>query len=135
MDWLAKWLGVPYLGYQGYFILDVGEHTYTMWSSHGGSGATTDGGRITAAQKAHLVADADIYLSAHVHEPIYKPKAKFYFDKKEQRIVKKTMHYCICGSFLDYFGSYGEMKAYAPTRSKPIRLNLYADRDFIYVDQ
>ena len=50
MEWLARWLEVPYLGYQHIFH-GINDTPYTCWSNHGKSGAATFGGKCFAKTK------------------------------------------------------------------------------------
>lgn len=134
MEWLARWLEVPYLGYQAYFSWYVNDIPYTCWSNHGKSGAATFGGKVNASQKQREVHNCDLSLSGHIHEPTWSHKSFFEIDPTSLEVIKKTNWFVTVGGFLDYFGGYPEMKALSPTLVRPIRISLFADTKFIKID-
>lgn len=134
MEWLARWLEVPYLGYQAYFYWTVRGIPYTCWSSHGKGGAQTFGGKVNGAQKQRDVHNCDLSLSGHIHEPTSSHRSFFEIDPSTMQVVKKTQWFVTVGGFLDYFGAYPEMKALSPTATRPIRISLFADEKFIKID-
>lgn len=134
MQWLARWLGVPYLGWQAFTEFQVGDQSYLVHSFHGRSSAQTPGGLINAAYKLMHHVEADIYLSGHVHDPIYDSTARFVRKPGTNKMVKKYYHFFICTAWLDYFGGYADMKALRPSMIKPMRLRLMADKHHVYVE-
>lgn len=134
MEWLARWLNVPYLGWQAFTEIRVGEQSYLIHSFHGKSSAQTAGGLLNAAQKIMHQVEADIYLSGHVHDPIYDSTARLVKKPGTDRIVKKLYHFFICTAWMDYFGGYADMKALRPGTIRPMRLRLMADKHHVYAE-
>lgn len=134
MEWLARWLGVPYLGWQAFTRITVGKQSYLVHSYHGKSSAATIGGQLNAAIKLLSQVDADLYLSGHTHGPAYVKIPRLVEDRKTKRIVRKLHHFYICTAWLDYFGGYAEMKALPPGQVAPSRIRLYADQHHIKVE-
>jgi UDP-2,3-diacylglucosamine pyrophosphatase LpxH len=130
---LARSLGVPYLGYQGYLKLNVGEQTYHAITFHGRSGARTHGGKINAAHKMNRVANVDLYISGHTHVLDSSHDIIMEIDDETNEIVYRRRYYVIAGSFLSYWGGYPEMKAYSVADQGAMRIDLYKDRHKIKV--
>lgn len=130
---LAKLLGVPYLGYQGYWLFDLGPEQYRMLSFHGKSAATTRAGRLNAVRRLNQVADADLYVMGHVHDICYEPDYLWVIDERTGEVVRRTRHYVIAGSLLSYFGGYPEMAGYPPGPVGLVRVDLMKDRHEIIV--
>lgn len=125
---VAKELGVPYLGWSGYFAFYVGSEKYTAFTFHGASGAGTPGGRINSIRKLRDVAhDMDMYFMGHVHSKQYDSDSVYYVDPATDTIKSKERHYIIGGSLLSYFGSYAEMMGLAPAPQGLVRVDLYKD--------
>jgi len=58
---LASKLGVPYMGYAGFIKLRVGKNNYSMYVTHGASGASTPEGKLRAIRRLGESFDADVY--------------------------------------------------------------------------
>jgi hypothetical protein len=128
MKLVAKELGVPYLGWSGYFKFVVGNETYKAFTFHGAGGAGTPGGRLNAIRKLRDVAhDMDMYFMGHVHSKQYDMDSVYYIDDATDTIKTKERHYIIGGSLLTYFGSYAEMSGFAPAPQGLVRVDLYKD--------
>ncbi len=134
MEWLAKWLDVPYLGWQAFTRFHVGKQSYLVHSFHGKSAAQTVGGQINAAVKLMNQVEADLYLSGHTHGPAYVKIPRFVEDTRRKEIVRKLHHFYVCTAWMDYFGGYAEMKALPPGQVAPSRIRLYADQHHIRVE-
>lgn len=115
MEDLCDDIGVPYLGYQGYIKLVVNDIVYHIMIYHGKSGSSTKGGKVNAAAKPNQIANVDLYMTGHVHDQIGFPDLIYEIDDETNTLVAKKRHYVICGSFLDYFGGYAEMKGLPPS--------------------
>lgn len=114
MEILANGLGVKYLGYQAYLVLRVGSQNYSVMAHHGTSSSSTPAGKLNAMRKLNRVALADLYLSGHVHKNLYDSDVLMMPDIEKEQVISFTRHYAIAGSFLDYWGGYGEMKLLSP---------------------
>jgi len=121
---IADELGVPYFGYQGYLSLQVGTQKYHIFAHHGVSNGTSPTGKITAIRQLNKVAQADIYLSGHTHAKLYDQDI-IYTINDEKAIVEPTVrHYVACGSFVEYWGTYPEMKLLSPASTGSIMIKL-----------
>lgn len=130
---VAKELGIPYLGWSGYFKFVIGDQVYTAFCHHGSGGAATPGGRLNAVRKLRDIAEVDIYFMGHVHSKQTDTDNVYYVDTKDDTIKAKERHYIIGGSLLSYFGSYAEMAALAPAPQGHVRVDLYSTQRRIKV--
>jgi predicted phosphodiesterase len=125
---IAKVLGCPYLRYAGFLRAYVNGIPYTIYATHGGSGASTTSGKINAVQKLALIADADVYLMGHVHDVGDFPRSQKVYDKKSKTIIDRRQHFVLTGNYLTYNDSYGEMKNYIPPKLGAPRIRLDGER-------
>lgn len=129
---MAKHIGVPYGGFGCFHVIKVGKERYTVYSSHGGSAATTTGGKFNALKRIADNVQADIVIMGHVHEPIFHSRLRF--NTNGQGKVTKEVQYLVSnGAYLDWWGSYGQVKAYSPNRQGNAKINLLGDRKQIEV--
>lgn len=134
MKIVADRLGIPYLGWSGYLIFEVGDQVYKVFCFHGASSSSTPAGRLNSIRKLRDVAhNMDLYLMGHVHSRQYDKDMVYDIDEKTGEIVAKKRHYVIGGSLLSYFGSYAEMKGLSPAEQGLVRIDLYKDKFHIHV--
>jgi UDP-2,3-diacylglucosamine pyrophosphatase LpxH len=115
MKELCRDLKIPYMGYQGFIKFVVNNIVYHIMCYHGTGGGTTKGGKINAAIKPSKVANVDVYITGHIHDQIITPDVIYEIDDDTNMLVAKKRMYVSCGSFVDYFGSYAEMKCLSPS--------------------
>lgn len=127
-------LSVPYLGYSCYQHLRVGKQTYTVYSTHGSSNATTPAGKINAAIRASSHADVDLVLYGHTHGLDTSAIVRESIDKRNKSIVVKDKRVVLTGSYLEYRGSYGEMMGYQPLKTGSPLIIFSADEHQIRVN-
>jgi hypothetical protein len=111
---MAKMLGVRYAGLGAVHYVLVGDQRYVGYSHHGGSGASTKGGKLQALLRMEQIVNADFYVQGHTHDTIYQARDHFELDKKSRTLVEKKKHFVNNGAYLDYWNSYGQIKAYSP---------------------
>ena len=97
-----------------------------VFGQHGSYGG---GRKLGAAMNAledldGIVANADILIRAHTHQPIQGSRNVFLFDERGS-IIKKTKYYFNSPSVLNY-GGYAYDKGYKPTDDTPCYLNVRA---------
>jgi len=128
MELLADQLGVPYFKYQGFIILKIKDQTYKVAFSHGVSSSTTPAGAMASMRKQASVIECDIYFSGHIH--IRKQDSDIYniVNVETGNIEKRTRKYMICGSFVEYWESYAEMKMYSPSDTGTVSVLFNADK-------
>jgi hypothetical protein len=111
---IAKMLGVPYGGVAAVHYILVGNQRYLGYSHHGGSGATTIGGKVNSLLRMEKIVDADFYIQGHTHDTIYQARQFMELDKRTRTLKERSRHFINNGAYLDYWGSYGQVKAYSP---------------------
>lgn len=116
---MSKALDVRYLGIGAILYMSVkgkkskrGQN-YTIYATHGFSGARTAGGKMNACMRLRDVVDADLYLHGHVHSLDHHTEEVFTIDRGNLQLKKK--HYVLTGGYLKYWGSYAQGKAYPPS--------------------
>lgn len=124
---IARELKINYLGFQGYLSIHVGEQSYSIMVAHGKGGASTPAGKLRAMRNLSKVAEADLYLSGHTHGRIYDYDLKNYIDEEEDIVKSKRIIYAVCGSFLEYWDGYAEMKLLSPSSTGVISITLDAE--------
>lgn len=113
---MADTLKVPYGAAGVVHYLLVGNQTYVGYSQHGGGGATTPTGKLTALLRlGDIISPCDFYIQGHTHETLYQAMESFRFDKRSRTIKKIRKHFINNGAYLNYWDSYGQIKAYKPT--------------------
>ncbi|MCP4651652.1 MAG: hypothetical protein GY853_16445 [PVC group bacterium] len=133
---IARRLDVPYLNNGGWVYITIeGEkqkQIYRIYLTHGASGATTAGGRINAVMRLKNITRADLYLHAHMHALLHEKESVYVIENASLKL--KEVHYVVTGSYLEYLGSYGQMKSYAPSGvSGSPKIKLHADLNRISV--
>ena len=113
---LAKDLGHKYLGYSGFLKLKVGKNNYTIYATHGSSGATLPYTKIKKLLDISSFIDADVYLMGHVHSLQTHTQEVKRVDKRARTIVIDKKYYVLTGHYLNYNDSYAEMKNMRPEK-------------------
>jgi len=124
MSELCDKLQVPYLGFQGYLLLNVNKHIHTVMLYHGKGGGSTPAGKLNAMYKASKVANVDLYLTGHTHTKMYDREQYYTIDKETGELITKTRHYATCGSMLNYWDNYSEMSLLPPEELGLISIEL-----------
>ena len=105
-----------YLGIARAHILKVGNQTYTLYTSHGASGARLPYTKIKGALDLEKIIDAEIYAMGHVHQLSHHIREYFAIDKRNKSVKKEKKHFILTGSYLDYWNSYAQVKSMEPSR-------------------
>lgn len=125
---MANLLSIPYSGYQGYSLIKVGNNVYKVGLFHGASGGCTPAGAVNAMRKQNVVTECDLYLSGHIHvkadgsDPYYK------INEETGELEIRSKKYVVCGSFVEYWESYAEMKALPPAETGTVKITLEAEK-------
>ena len=106
---------------------------YVIYAHHGSSGAMTDGGRLNAVKRLRNNADADIYIMAHVHKPMFTWDEEMAVSPRGVPHMRKR-YYVVNGAMLDRVVdweqpslNYAARGAMAPTPKRFARIRLGAD--------
>lgn len=106
---IARALDVPYLGYAGYIEIKTGKKLWSIYSTHGSTGAATTTGKMRKCHNLTDVARTDIYLMAHTHA--LAQERDNVGSIRYGRFTPVERHFVLTGSFLEY-GGYAEIKNY-----------------------
>lgn len=130
---LCRELDIPYLGYQGYIGLIVGEQTYSILVHHGVGSSSTPAGKLNAMRKLGNVAIADVYLSGHTHVKMHDSDVYMVIDYETGLVKPVKRDYVVCGSFLEYWGGYAEMNLLKPSATGVVSIIFYPDEKNVEV--
>ncbi len=115
---MAERLGVPYAGFEAFVRMKVKKFLYTIFATHGSTGARFAWTRMKALEDVMRHVDADIVLYAHTHD-------KLYHEVRYKGIAEKKKIGVLTGSFLkdDPYG-YAAMKNLPPVKTGLVVLEL-----------
>lgn len=130
---IARMLEVPYLRYGAFLRLLVNGIGYTVYATHGGSGAATSSGKLNAVKKMANFVEADVYLMGHMHDLLTESSVKKVLDLRNKVVRDRRQTFCVTGSFLTYEDSYSEMKCYSPGRIGSPRIRLSGESEDCHV--
>lgn len=128
MEILARQLNIPYSEYQGFVVIKINDNVYKIALYHGASTATTATGAIMSMRKQTDVVDADLYLSGHIHVKAEGSDPYYKINEETGDLELRSRKYVVCGSFVEYWGSYAEMKALQPAETGTAKIMLSSDR-------
>lgn len=132
---LSRELGF-YYAKEGSAIIDfrVKNQHYIVHAKHGATGAATSAGKMNGCLKMANYADADIFLHGHVHSLQHDVQMFRRFNLKNKVVDERERHFITTGGFLDWDGSYGELKGYAPLKKGMPTLHLDGNRFDVQVE-
>ena len=130
---MARELGVPYVGAGTMHLIRVGKQTYTGYSHHGGSGATTVGGKLNAMKRPAGFIDADFIINGHLHDCLHNSMDTFYLDLRSKTVKSRTKHLIQNGAYLNWWNTYGQVKAYEPGTKGNAQISFSGERKEIRV--
>ena len=132
MELIASQLNVPYLDYQGFHQILVGEQEYQMMSTHGVGCGRTTGSKVNSVERMADVAPLmDLFIAGHTH--IRHTHDDVRYVMQGGKLIPMKRYYVICGSFISYFGGYPEMKVLSPSSTGVTMIEFYADQHNIRV--
>lgn len=128
---IATSLGVPYLGHSAMHLWKVGKQEYSVFSTHGSSGARLSYSKIKSALDLQRLTDAQLILMGHVHS--LDNTSSIYYSVENGKVVEKERHVVLTGSFLGYVGSYAEQKNLPPAKLGTAVIYLLSKENKVYV--
>jgi len=121
---LSMMLKVPYLGVGAVHYFMVGDERYTMYTTHGSSGARLPHTKIANTIKMSSMIDCDIYAQGHVHQLSHHVQNYYTVNKRSKTVEESQKHYIITGSYLKHWGSYAHVSNMEPARNGSPKLKL-----------
>lgn len=128
-------LGVRNFGYAMYHLIKVGKQNYTAFSCHGASGARMPYTKIKSVIDLARFVSVEIIMMGHVHEVMASKFTYYTIDIGRRQKVKKDKHVILTGHFLEYEGSYAEMKNMSPSKTGAVKIVLSANKHDIHTSQ
>lgn len=111
---MCKELDIPYLQYGGFVKVRIRNNTYIIYITHGASGASLPYTKIRGVLEVGNFIDADIICYGHVHSlQVHAQEVK---KIKGNHVERDKKYYVLTGHYLNYEGSYAEMKGYRPEK-------------------
>ena len=130
---MAKYLGVPYLGYASWSILYVGDQSYTLYSLHGSTGSKYVYTKLKALVDIAHNFDADILAMGHVHELAEEAILVQRVDKSRKMVIERKKYLILTGSYLQYDDSYAQEKGYPMGKLGSPKIKLFSEKKDIHV--
>jgi hypothetical protein len=121
---LSSMLKIKYLGVGAAHIIRVGKQSYTLYTTHGNSGARMPHTKIANIIKANQMIDSEIYAQGHVHQLSHHVQNFYKINKSTRQIDEAQKHYILTGSYLKHWGSYAHMANMEPARVGSPKLKL-----------
>lgn len=110
---IATLLKVPYSNGRQFVDIRFGKHQpfkVALW--HGGGSARTKGSVAQTLDRFMAQGDAQLYLMGHLHQPLMIPAWREVRDTDRQRVRLEKRIGAVGSSFLETFGTYGEVSGY-----------------------
>lgn len=129
---LADDLDTDYLDYASFINLHFQREgskartQYTIFAMHGFGGGRKTGSKVNRVEDLAQYFDADIYLMGHTHDLFVTREIRLYASRG--KIRERKLIFANTGTFLRTYNmgntSYGEMRAYKPTKIGVVRIDL-----------
>ena len=116
MRHMCREIDAKYLGIARVHIFKIGDQSYSMYTTHGASGARLTYTKIKGALDLERVVDVEMYAMGHVHQLSHHVRQFYRVDTKAHTVEKGEKHFMLTGSYLDYANSYAQMKCMEPAR-------------------
>lgn len=130
---LCRELNVRFLGFAKFSKIKFGDHNYIFYSTHGSSGARLPYTKIKAVVDLANSFDADIYLMGHLHDLDTFTDYMYKVDMRHALPKKHKRYFILTGHFLEYTGSYAEMKNMRPGKTGVAKVKLFRDRKDVHI--
>jgi len=121
---LAQMLDIPYLGVGAAHIIRVGGQSYTMYTTHGSSGARMPHTKIANVLKMQKMIESEIYAAGHVHQLSHHVQNYYKINKRNKTVEEAQKHYILTGAYLHHWGSYAHVSNMEPARIGSPKLKL-----------
>jgi len=125
---IAVLLKLPYSNGRQLIDLYYGKHQpfrLSLW--HGRGGARTKGTVAQTLDRFMAQGDSQAYLMGHLHQPLILPSWKEVRDERKRTVKLRKCIGAVGSSFMDTWGSYGEVAGFSATDVLMPRLVLEPD--------
>jgi predicted phosphodiesterase len=129
---IAKLLEVKYGGIGGFNVIRVGNQTYMVYASHGGTSAWTVGGKFNAIVRQGNSLDCDVVICGHGHDTVYHAREILVPDGRGE-VRKRRQHLVMNGSYLNWENSYAQEKGYPVSNKGNAKITFSGERKQIEV--
>jgi predicted phosphodiesterase len=137
---MCKMLKVQYLEVGALHLISVRTNgtrdcqKYTMYTTHGASGAIQPQSKIIACMNLSRIADAEIFAMGHLHSLYHQKVERYTINEHSNSVIKRSIHYILTGSYLNYWSTYSHMKSMLPSGdSGSPKINLHCGEHRITV--
>lgn len=137
---LCEALNIDYAGASCYLSLNVAQTktrrtTWDVFLTHGFGGGRRRGAKVNNLEQLAMIASADLYISAHVHDCL--PFRTYRWDHNGPNLYQRKVGFTTSGSFLECSQmdqdkpseAYSERLAFAPVEIGAPRIRLSADKN------
>lgn len=132
--YLARSLGVPYLGSACWHLFYAGKQRYSLYTLHGASGSRFIHTKLKAVTDiAHFFPSADVVAMGHVHDVASVALERQYVDLRKRTIVHQKQYCMLTGHYLGYKESYAEMKGMPPAKVGSPKVKFYANEKDVHI--
>ena len=133
-EMMAKQLNVPHFDWGQYTRILVGDQGYTLYTTHGHSGARMAHTKVKAAiDLEHMAKGADIYAMGHLHQLSHHVGQAYRPNLRNDTIETVPTHFLITGAYLGHWNSYAHRSSMAPARVGSPKIKLKGDERSIRV--
>lgn len=130
---IGKLTGTKVFGPGVMHYIRVGEENYTLYTTHGSSGARLPHTKIKKAIDLEKMVEAEIYAMAHLHSLSHHARQYYTLNKRSKTLEQKERHFIITGSYLNHWGSYAHDLGLEPGKLGSAIIELKGDEHSIRV--
>lgn len=130
---LATMLKINYLDVGAVHYFKVGKFNYSLYTTHGTSGAILPHTKIANTIKMSNMVDVDIYAQGHLHQLSHHVQNYYVINKRKRIIEEHQKHYILTGCYLTHWGSYAHIRHYEPARKGCAKIKLHGLEDMIRI--
>lgn len=101
------------------------QQVYIIFVQHGYGGGKKSGGKLNNLNASDgIVANADLYVMGHTHDPMTNAKRVFICDYQNRQVYEQKKYYLMHNAYLDY-GGYGLRMGFSPAAKEIMYARLY----------
>lgn len=129
---MVRLLNVSYLGYSCWNSFIVDGQKYSIYSTHGASGARFKHTKLKSVMDLAQWIDADCIVQGHVHGLAAEPIVKQSVDFRNKQVAEKECYVVLSGSYLGWDRSYAQMFNYPITKTGSPKGTFYSSKHDIH---